>query len=47
MMEGRTAFYRAQGFRAIKIGWGRWPSFRRLDEQIVGAALRGAGDGTS
>jgi L-alanine-DL-glutamate epimerase-like enolase superfamily enzyme len=46
LMRERTAFYRNQGFRAIKIGWG--PFGRResakLDEQIVRAAREGAGD---
>ncbi len=46
LMRERTAFYRAQGFRAIKIGWG--PFGRRgstkLDEEIVRAAREGAGD---
>lgn len=46
LMRKRTAFYRNQGFRAIKIGWG--PFGRResakLDEQIVRAAREGAGD---
>lgn len=46
LMRERTAFYRAQGFRAIKIGWG--PFGRRgstkLDEEIVRAARQGAGD---
>lgn len=46
LMRERTAFYRAQGFRAIKIGWG--PFGRRgsakLDGDIVRAAREGAGD---
>ncbi len=46
LMRERTRFYREQGFRAIKIGWG--PFGRResaaLDEQIVRAAREGAGD---
>ena len=46
LMRERTAFYRSEGFRAIKIGWG--PFGRRenekLDEQIVRAAREGAGD---
>ena len=46
LMRERTRFYREQGFRAIKIGWG--PFGRResaaLDEQIVAAAREGAGD---
>jgi D-galactarolactone cycloisomerase len=46
LMRERTALYRAQGFRAIKIGWG--PFGRRgstkLDEEIVRAAREGAGD---
>lgn len=46
LMRERTAFYRAQGFRAIKIGWG--PFGRRgsaaHDEAIVRAAREGAGD---
>lgn len=46
LMRERTALYRSQGFRAIKIGWG--PFGRRgsakLDEEIVRAAREGAGD---
>ncbi len=46
LMQERTAFYRNEGFRAIKIGWG--PFGRResakLDEQIVRAAREGAGE---
>ena len=46
LMRERAACYRAQGFRAIKIGWG--PFGRRgstkLDEDIVRAAREGAGD---
>lgn len=46
LMRERTALYHAQGFRAIKIGWG--PFGRRgsakLDEDIVRAAREGAGD---
>lgn len=46
LMRERTAFYRDQGYRAIKIGWG--PFGRRddpkLDEAIVKAAREGAGD---
>jgi D-galactarolactone cycloisomerase len=45
-MRERTAYYRAAGFKAIKIGWG--PFGRRddasLDEAIVRAAREGAGD---
>ncbi len=45
LMEERTAFYRAQGFKAIKIGWGPFGRVsRKLDEQIVRAARKGAGD---
>jgi L-alanine-DL-glutamate epimerase-like enolase superfamily enzyme len=44
-MEERTAFYRGQGFRAIKIGWGPFGRVSsRLDEEIVRAARKGAGD---
>ena len=47
-MKERTAFYRNEGYRAIKIGWG--PFGRRndpkLDEKIVKAAREGAGDDT-
>ena len=44
LMEERTAFYRAQGFKAIKIGWGPFGRVsRKLDEQIVRAARKGAG----
>lgn len=46
LMRERTAHYRNEGFRAIKIGWG--PFGRResakLDEEIVRAAREGAGD---
>lgn len=46
LMRERTAFYRSEGFFAIKIGWG--PFGRRgdaaLDEAIVRAAREGAGD---
>ena len=45
LMRERTAFYRGQGFRAIKIGWG--PFGRRdssaHDEAIVRAAREGCG----
>ncbi|MDW6023560.1 mandelate racemase/muconate lactonizing enzyme family protein [Mesorhizobium sp. BAC0120] len=46
LMRERTAFYREQGFRAIKIGWGPFGrrEDRRLDEAIVRAARAGAGD---
>ncbi len=46
LMRERTAFYRAQGFRAIKIGWGPFGrrDDRKLDEAIVRAAREGAGD---
>ncbi|HVX80891.1 MAG TPA: mandelate racemase/muconate lactonizing enzyme family protein [Devosiaceae bacterium] len=45
LMRERTAFYRAQGFRAIKIGWGPFGRVSaRLDEEIVRAAREGAGD---
>jgi D-galactarolactone cycloisomerase len=46
LMRERTAHYRAQGFRAIKIGWGPFGrrESRKLDEQIVRAAREGAGD---
>jgi L-alanine-DL-glutamate epimerase-like enolase superfamily enzyme len=43
-MAERTAYYRAEGFRAIKIGWGPFGRVdKRLDEQIVAAARKGAG----
>ena len=46
LMREQTAFYRNEGFRAIKIGWG--PFGRResakLDEEIIRAAREGAGD---
>ncbi len=46
LMRERTAFYRAEGFRAIKIGWG--PFGRREsaahDAAIVRAARKGCGD---
>jgi L-alanine-DL-glutamate epimerase-like enolase superfamily enzyme len=45
LMQERTAFYRSQGFRAIKIGWGPFGRVSaRLDEEIVRAARKGAGD---
>ncbi|WP_274627388.1 mandelate racemase/muconate lactonizing enzyme family protein [Arvimicrobium flavum] len=46
LMRERTAFYRSQGFRAIKIGWGPFGrrESARLDEEIVRAAREGAGD---
>jgi L-alanine-DL-glutamate epimerase-like enolase superfamily enzyme len=46
LMREQTAFYRAQGFRAIKIGWGPFGrrESRKLDEEIVRAARAGAGD---
>lgn len=46
LMRERTAYYRAQGFRAIKIGWGPFGrrESRKLDEEIVRAAREGAGD---
>ena len=45
LMRERTAFYRNEGFRAIKIGWGPFGrrESNRLDEQIVRAAREGAG----
>ncbi len=45
IMKERTAFYRAQGFRAIKIGWGPFGRVsRKLDEEIIRAARAGAGE---
>ncbi|MGO4832511.1 mandelate racemase/muconate lactonizing enzyme family protein, partial [Rhizobiaceae sp. 2RAB30] len=46
LMRERTAYYREQGFRAIKIGWGPFGRREdaRLDEAIVRAAREGAGD---
>lgn len=46
LMRERTALYRAQGFRAIKIGWGPFGRHgsAKLDEDIVRAAREGAGD---
>jgi D-galactarolactone cycloisomerase len=45
IMKDRTAFYRAQGFRAIKIGWGPFGRVsRKLDEEIIRAARMGAGE---
>lgn len=45
LMKERTAFYRAQGFRAIKIGWGPFGRVsRKLDEEIIRAARAGAGE---
>ena len=44
-MREQTAFYRAQGFRAIKIGWGPFGRVSaRMDENIVRAARDGAGE---
>jgi D-galactarolactone cycloisomerase len=44
-MREQTAYYRAQGFRAIKIGWGPFGRISaRMDEDIVRAARAGAGD---
>jgi D-galactarolactone cycloisomerase len=44
-MRERTAYYRSQGFRAIKIGWGPFGRVsRKLDEEIVRAARSGAGE---
>ncbi|MDR6757108.1 L-alanine-DL-glutamate epimerase-like enolase superfamily enzyme [Mycoplana sp. BE70] len=45
LMRERTAFFRAQGFKAIKIGWGPFGrrDNARLDEDIVRAAREGAG----
>jgi D-galactarolactone cycloisomerase len=45
LMAERTAYYRGQGFRAIKIGWGPFGRVSaKLDEEIVKAARAGAGD---
>lgn len=46
IMRERTAFYRSEGFRAIKIGWGPFGrrENHRLDEAIVRAAREGCGD---
>lgn len=46
LMRERTAHFRAEGFRAIKIGWGPFGrrESRKLDEDIVRAAREGAGD---
>ncbi|MBL8581726.1 MAG: mandelate racemase/muconate lactonizing enzyme family protein, partial [Rhizobiaceae bacterium] len=46
LMREKTAHYRGQGFRAIKIGWGPFGRREnaRLDEAIVRAAREGAGD---
>ncbi|KKB85180.1 mandelate racemase [Devosia limi DSM 17137] len=46
LMRERTAHFRAEGFRAIKIGWGPFGrrESRKLDEEIVRAAREGAGD---
>jgi L-alanine-DL-glutamate epimerase-like enolase superfamily enzyme len=45
LMAERTAFYRGEGFRAIKIGWGPFGRVSAaLDEAIVRAARQGAGD---
>ena len=45
LMSERTAYYRGQGFRAIKIGWGPFGRVStKLDEAIVKAARAGAGE---
>lgn len=45
LMRERTAFYRSEGFKAIKIGWGPFGRVSaRLDEEIVRAAREGAGE---
>lgn len=46
LMREQTAFYRDEGFRAIKIGWGPFGrrESARLDEEIIRAAREGAGD---
>ncbi len=45
LMRERTAFFKAQGFKAIKIGWGPFGRVSaRLDEEIVRAAREGCGD---
>lgn len=46
LMRERAAFYRNEGFRAIKIGWGPFGrrEDRKLDEAIVRAAREGAGE---
>lgn len=46
LMKERTAEFSAQGYRAIKIGWGPFGRHddTRLDEAIVRAARAGAGD---
>ena len=45
-MRDTLAQYRAQGFRAFKIGWGPFGrrESRKLDEEIVKAARAGVGD---
>ncbi len=45
-MRERAAFWRGQGFRALKIGWGPFGrrGDRRLDAAIVRAAREGAGE---
>ena len=46
LMRERTAHFRAQGFKAIKVGWGPFGrrESRKLDEAIVRAAREGAGE---
>ena len=45
LMRERTAHYRGEGFRAIKIGWGPFGRVSaKLDEAIVRAAREGAGE---
>ena len=48
LMKERSSFYRNEGYRAIKIGWGPFGRHNdpRLDEKIVKAAREGAGDDT-
>ena len=47
-MHGLVADHRAKGFRAFKIGWGPFGRAQdhRLDEAIVKAARKAAGDGS-
>ena len=48
LMKEQSSFYRNEGYRAIKIGWGPFGRHNdpRLDEKIVKAAREGAGDDT-
>jgi D-galactarolactone cycloisomerase len=45
LMRERAAYFRQQGFKALKIGWGPFGRVSaKLDEEIVRAAREGVGD---